>query len=237
MEYPPLLLLRLEGPMQSWGLKAKWDVRDTGEEPSKSGILGLIGCALGYPRRDPRFVDELDANLRIGVRVENPGEIDKDFHTVTGILPTAEGKFKGSEAVPSTIISRREYLQDASFLIVIEGPEALLSKIKGAFEDPKWPVYLGRKSCPPTRPVFEAITTAYNSIDDALNRYPWSSYTCEARGKYPEELKCIVEDNAGPYHRTDKLQKSPVRMYGTRNVRFKKVKAPVTKEGTCISQD
>ncbi|RLI63234.1 MAG: type I-E CRISPR-associated protein Cas5/CasD, partial [Promethearchaeia archaeon] len=29
--------MRLEGPLQSWGLESRWDMRDTGTEPSKSG--------------------------------------------------------------------------------------------------------------------------------------------------------------------------------------------------------
>ncbi|MFW9879088.1 MAG: CRISPR-associated protein Cas5, partial [Candidatus Thorarchaeota archaeon] len=33
---PTLLVLRLEGPLQSWGLRARWDYRDTSTEPSKS---------------------------------------------------------------------------------------------------------------------------------------------------------------------------------------------------------
>ncbi|WP_230741625.1 type I-E CRISPR-associated protein Cas5/CasD [Methanooceanicella nereidis] len=236
-DYPPILILRLEGPMQSWGLKAKWDIRDTGEEPSKSGIVGLIGCAMGYSRNDPRLVEELDKNLRIGIRIENPGEISKDFHTINGVLPTAEGKFKGSDGEPTTIISIREYIEDASFLVAIEGPGQLLYKIRDAMEDPRWPIYLGRKSCPPTRPIFETITQDYGSIDDVLAKYPWSSYTCEVREKYPEELKCIVEDHNGPYMRTDRVQKSPVRMYGIRNVRIFKIKAPIMKEDTCTSLD
>ena len=44
------LLLRLAGPMQSWGLESRFDQRDTGREPSKSGVLGLICAALGKPR-------------------------------------------------------------------------------------------------------------------------------------------------------------------------------------------
>ena len=31
------LLMRLAGPMQSWGTQSRFTVRDTGREPSKSG--------------------------------------------------------------------------------------------------------------------------------------------------------------------------------------------------------
>ena len=36
------LLLRLAGPMQSWGVQSRFSVRDTGLEPSKSGVIGLL---------------------------------------------------------------------------------------------------------------------------------------------------------------------------------------------------
>ena len=39
-----VLLLRLSGPMQSWGVQSRFTVRDTGLEPSKSGVVGLIAA-------------------------------------------------------------------------------------------------------------------------------------------------------------------------------------------------
>jgi len=42
----PTLLLRLAGPMQSWGLSSRFTIRDTSLEPSKSGVLGLLCAAL-----------------------------------------------------------------------------------------------------------------------------------------------------------------------------------------------
>ena len=51
------LLLRLAGPMQSWGTDSKFDERRTGREPSKSGVIGLVAAALGIARaaHDRRF--------------------------------------------------------------------------------------------------------------------------------------------------------------------------------------
>ena len=36
------LLLRLAGPLQSWGTDSKFEVRRTENEPSKSGVIGLV---------------------------------------------------------------------------------------------------------------------------------------------------------------------------------------------------
>ncbi len=48
-----VLLLRLAGPLQSWGTQSRFRVRDTGREPSKSGVIGLLCTALGRPRTAP----------------------------------------------------------------------------------------------------------------------------------------------------------------------------------------
>jgi len=48
----PTLLLRLVGPMQSWGTTSRFDQRDTGKEPSKSGVIGLVAAALGIDREN-----------------------------------------------------------------------------------------------------------------------------------------------------------------------------------------
>ncbi len=38
----PIIILRLTGPMQSWGINSRWNFRDTSTEPTKSGIIGLL---------------------------------------------------------------------------------------------------------------------------------------------------------------------------------------------------
>lgn len=45
-----ILLLRLEAPLQSYGERAKWDFRDSAYFPTKSGVIGIIACAMGLKR-------------------------------------------------------------------------------------------------------------------------------------------------------------------------------------------
>ena len=75
-----VLLLRLAGPMQSWGTQSRFTVRDTGLEPSKSGVVGLLCSAMGSPRDDEATVLRL-AQCRMGVRVDREGILSRDFHT------------------------------------------------------------------------------------------------------------------------------------------------------------
>ena len=71
------LLLRLAGPMQSWGTDSKFDVRRTQREPSKSGVIGLIAAALGIPRQDQEILHTL-VSLRFGIRVDREGTMIRD---------------------------------------------------------------------------------------------------------------------------------------------------------------
>ena len=81
---PLTLLVRLAGPMQSWGTQSAFSRRDTGLDPSKSGVIGLLAAALGRPRE--ASVADLAA-LQMGVRVDHEGVPHTDFHTAGGSPP------------------------------------------------------------------------------------------------------------------------------------------------------
>lgn len=159
------LLLRLQGPLQSWGTTSRFDERDTQQEPSKSGVLGLVCAALGRDRSEP--LDDLAA-LRMGVRVDREGVPLRDYQTITGVL-NAEGKFK----IDRTVISPRYYLADATFLVGLEGQDSgLLQRIHAALRTPVWSLALGRKSCVPSMPIL--LPDALQSLDllTALRGWP-----------------------------------------------------------------
>lgn len=210
-----LLLLYLEGALQSWGLRSRWDVRDTGDEPTKSGIIGLLGCALGYKRGDARL-ESLDGALRLGVRIDRPGTKIVDFQTVQGVMRTAEGKFKGKPGDPETIVSPRVYLQDAAFLAVLDGPNELLEECADAVQHPRWPIFLGRKACVPSRPVFEDLTDRYADMRDALYRH--RPRTLSGDAATPKDARFVIEDPEGAFLQADRIRVNPARMYAARNV-------------------
>jgi CRISPR system Cascade subunit CasD len=144
----PTLLMRLVGPLQSWGTTSRFDERDTQLEPSKSGVLGLLCAALGRDRAEP--VDDL-ARLRMGVRVDREGALMRDYQTATGVLVAATAK----PDMNRTVVSPRFYLSDAGFLVGLEGDdEALLQRLNAALRAPRWPLALGRKAFVPSKPVW-----------------------------------------------------------------------------------
>lgn len=148
------LLLRLAGPMQSWGLQSRFSVRDTAREPTKSGVLGLVCAALGRARTDS--IDDLRA-LRMGVRVDCEGQPRRDFHTAQAVLiasTTARQIERGKPKLKDTEPSVRHYLADAWFTVALAGADrALLARIDDALGAPRWPLSLGRKAFVPGLPV------------------------------------------------------------------------------------
>lgn len=234
MANPSILLLRLEGPLQSWGGRSRWDVRDTQPSPTKSGIIGLLGCALGYSMGDKRL-EELDRSLLFGYRVEAAGRVLEDYQTITDYLPTADGRYKHSgiavgssveklrndpNATPATIISPRSYLEDASFLAALcerEPGQGILAQCEKALQNPVWPLYLGRKACIPTRPILEDLTTKYSSIQDALQNHWWSVLGAkkEERKNMPKQTQYAYEVvNQDNYVlRQEAMRINPARQY------------------------
>lgn len=135
------LLLRLAAPLQAWGTDSKFEVRRTNREPSKSGVIGLLAAALGL-RRDADL-SKLSA-LRFGVRVDRNGEVIKDFHM--------------AKAEKTSYLTYRYYLSDAIFLVGLESEDrSFLEQIERALRNPCFPLFLGRRSCPPTLPLVLGI--------------------------------------------------------------------------------
>lgn len=198
---PNTLFLRLEGPLQSWGERSRWSIRDTAAEPTKSGLIGLIACALGY--KDDEQIRPLSQKTRLGIRVDAPGTQIVDYHTIGGgydspTLLTAQGKpKKNPSGTPHTELSERAYLCDASFLAALqvrdEDDGSLIAQMAEALQHPFWPIYLGRKACVPSRPVF--VGTAHHAtLLEALKSHTSFTHYRQPRSKRPFRLKFILEN-------------------------------------------
>ncbi len=162
-----ILTFLLSGPLQSWGDEARWDRRSTAALPSKSAIVGLLGCCLGYKRGDEQL-RELSESIHLAVRADRSGRPLWDYQTVQnpgGKILNSMGKPRGE-----TIITPKQYLQNAAFQVFIYGNDDLLHKCYDAMQHPQWPIYLGRRSCIPALPIIPRIVE-YPSIVEALEHY------------------------------------------------------------------
>ncbi|MGW3163345.1 type I-E CRISPR-associated protein Cas5/CasD [Streptomyces sp. NPDC001142] len=146
------LLIRLAGPMQSWGERSAFSPeRDTAPFPTRSGLIGMFAAAEGISRGDTGL--EKYRELRITVRVDRPGVRLIDYHTVGGGFPkdrtaaTSGGSNKGA-----AVVTRRHYLADAVFVVAVSAPDETVARLAHALRHPYWAPYLGRRSCPPDEP-------------------------------------------------------------------------------------
>lgn len=179
------LLLRLQGPMQSWGTTSRFDERDTQLEPSKSGVLGLLCAALGRDRSEP--VQDLAA-LRMGVRVDREGVPMRDYQTATGVMIAS-----GKPDLTRTVVSPRFYLSDAVFLVGLEGEDRpLLERILAALRAPVWPLALGRKSFVPGMPVMLPNGLLDLPLEVALRH--WSPLLHQEPLPTDQEVRYLIED-------------------------------------------
>jgi CRISPR system Cascade subunit CasD len=165
----PTLLIRLCGPMQSWGTQSRFTERDTEREPTKSGVVGLLCAALGRSR--DADVSDLAA-LRMGVRVDREGVVLRDYHTAgagTGIRRASGALSK------DPVVSNRYYLADADFLVGLEGEDAgLLQRLDQAVRRPRWQLYLGRKAFVPALPPYLPGGGLRDlPLEEALLAEPW----------------------------------------------------------------
>ncbi len=160
------LLLRLAAPLQAWGSQSKFEKRTTEREPTKSGVIGMIAAAMGMQRNGSNELLETLSSLRFGVRVEREGRLTRDFHMARGAVEK------------NTHVTERYYLADAVFLVVLESEDSeLLGRIEKALKNPVYPLFLGRRSCPPTLPIVLGMRD--NEMADILRDEPEICNRCD----------------------------------------------------------
>jgi len=220
------LLLRLEGPMQSWGTSSRFTQRDTGMEPSKSGVIGLLCAALGKPRDEaggvrgpwPALADL--AALEMGVRTDRAGTVGVDFQTAGGGRLAGEkyGVAHVHGGLFGSVMSHRFFLQDASFLVGFSGRDyALLERLHQALAHPVWQLYLGRKGYLPSVPPYLPDGLVERDLRSALTGYPLAE-------RADREVRLILEtrDPLGAEPRMDQPLDFARRLFGRRYVRVER---------------
>ncbi|PLW66313.1 type I-E CRISPR-associated protein Cas5/CasD [Streptomyces sp. SCUT-3] len=236
-----VLVMRLAAPLQSWGGPSRYNRRETRPQPTKSGILGLLAAAEGRSR-DTSIADLLD--LRLGIRVDQPGSLLRDYHTFSdhrGVpLPSAKVNTKGMQTRTSpakhTGVTQRFYLQDAVFVAALRGPRPLLERLEHAVRHPVHPLCLGRRSCPPTGPVSLGLRSGAE-LADVLSDVPWQASTRRRAQVQGTEvtLEATVEDPTGDQFAVDVPDTYDLRtgtFFSRRAVRHLWVTVPTGQEAT-----
>lgn len=214
------LVLTLAGPLQAWGSASRFTTRSTDDAPTRSGVIGLLAAAQGRRRTDPleEYVD-----VRFGVRIDQPGRLLRDFQTAH----TLDGK--------SMPLSMRYYRADARYLAVVSAPSALVEALAEALRRPVFPLYLGRRSCPPAEPLVPQLVDA--TLGEALRDEEWRAapWWRRRQGAEPAMLEFRADKGSVPELAVDAqmtVRDEPIsfdpqhRQYGWRTVDLGRVPVP-----------
>ncbi|WP_025274177.1 type I-E CRISPR-associated protein Cas5/CasD [Haloglycomyces albus] len=164
------LILRLAGPLQSWGHRSRFNHRDSARYPTRSGLEGLIAACLGQSRgRRP----DLLGRLGFTIRIDRAGRVVTDYHTVGGGIRNGQQQpvNPNGKNVANQAETHRTYLSDAAFTVAVQAPDNDLSALREAIDCPIYAPYLGRRSCAPAEPFLLARQTS-EPIEDLLQRIP-----------------------------------------------------------------
>jgi CRISPR system Cascade subunit CasD len=191
------LALMLDAPMQSWGSASQFERRTTGLYPSKSGTVGLLCAALGVAKNsqeEATALAVLGSSEMLAIAIPRSGEVRRmeDFHTV---LDTRRASNKPNE---DPVITRREYLLDARFGVVLKLPFEWARKVASAVQNPVWGIWLGRKCCIPAEPVCRGV---WETEDDAVR---------QLLGNKPLRFFTSVRDADSFESTTDTLRDQPI---------------------------
>lgn len=173
----PYLLMWLEAPLQAWGHDSRFGRRESLDFPTKSGVLGLLCCALGKGGEQTdwlaRWADR-DMVVQAYVPLDKQGQpvarqpLLRDFHMVGSGYDQADPwqtllipkKSDGGKAVGGgTKMTYRYYLQDMVFAVALQGSKVDLEELQNALQNPVWDLYLGRKNCVPTELIGQGVHT------------------------------------------------------------------------------
>ncbi|NNF99384.1 MAG: type I-E CRISPR-associated protein Cas5/CasD [Desulfobacteraceae bacterium] len=228
-----LVVLRLSGVLQSWGYNSEYTYRNTGLFPTKSAVLGLCCAAKGLNRgsdEEHEFLEAVAGCPMTAValpRTRTVGEKNwsvnvrriEDFHTVQGAL-NAKGKQQvlkidgrqqvranGSKVLQCDV-TYRQYLCDSDFLVVIEMDAKVADDLKDKLSDPDWGIWLGRKSCIPSAPIFAGIFQNIDAVsNELLQGKALDKFTCQHEVKDFEQGTDTLMDNPIDYA-VDKRERS-----------------------------
>lgn len=180
-----ILLMRFDAPLMSFGGVMVDQHGRTDKFPGLSMLTGLLGNAMGYRHQDFDKLQALQSRLEYAARWDVAPELMTDYHTVDLGQPkmcdpgwTTRGKPEhrggGSAARFGTHQRYRGYWCNGLLTVALslqDDTEPGIHQLARALQKPVRPLFLGRKSCLPSAPVFRAVVQE-NNVLDALRNAP-----------------------------------------------------------------
>ncbi|MGB0955901.1 MAG: type I-E CRISPR-associated protein Cas5/CasD, partial [Panacagrimonas sp.] len=193
----PTLVFQLQGVLSSWGVAAVGEYRGSDHYPSESALIGLISAALGIRRDQDDQQRAIAESYGYAVGVLSAGELLRDYHTAQvpgqAALKKRPHRTRSDELCVgkkqlNTVLSTRDYRQNGAYLIAVQSSEAApysLDELAAALAKPRFTLYLGRKSCPPSAPLMPRVLEEDNA-QTAFSRYltDFAAISMENRDRY-----------------------------------------------------
>lgn len=176
------LIFQLQAPLSAWGETAVGEYRPSANYPSESALIGLLGAALGIDRSDEEQHHILRDELFFAIGVQSAGRLLRDYQTaqVPGRVSlknrphhTRRDELDMPKEDLNTILSTRDYRQDAACLVAVQAKSDAslsLADLAQAIQQPKFVLYIGRKACPPSLPLWPQVIEADNVLQ-AMEAY------------------------------------------------------------------
>lgn len=159
------VLLKLSGPMQSWGTSSHFVTRNTEYYPSKSAIIGIIAASFGYRRDEDEKINKLN-DLDFAVRIDQVGVLRKDFHIASNYIDIWNNT--------DSYLTYRYYLEDSVFVVALSSEdEKWMDEIIYALKHPYFQQFMGRRSCPV--PIDFVLKESERGAIDAIKNLSWQA--------------------------------------------------------------
>ena len=194
------LLLKLAGPLQSWGTSSDFETRHTDLYPSKSAVIGLIAASLGYKRNDKERIQKLN-DLDFAVRIDQKGNLLRDYHTAKS--------YKNNGEVNRTYVTNRYYIEDGIFSIALgHDNNEIMEEISYGLQNPYFQTYMGRRALPLNSDFY--IGLVYDDVISSLENLAWQASDWYKKDSQDIDSLTIYADShligsKGRHYRRDKV--------------------------------
>lgn len=153
--------------------------------PSASMLTGLIGNALGYEHKDCALLQILQSQLTFACRWDVEPSKMVDYQTANlgqehmsqpawTTYGVADVRTGGSAKTGTHIRYQHYWVNGVMTVIIGIKDESLFQKVVTAIKKPARPLFIGRKCCIPSRPIY-ADTVESESLVEALAKTPFNA--------------------------------------------------------------
>ena len=179
------LIINLEAPLMAFGGETIDNLGVIRPFPAMSMLTGLFANALGWRRVERQRHQDLQDRIVFAVRIDREpasGVRMTDFQTAQlaandrgwTTRGAPEGRAGGANTYNAPHLRYRDYYADMRVMVALRlessSDAPTLDDLASALEEPARPLFIGRKPCLPSAPLFADFQEADTTLDALLER-------------------------------------------------------------------